>query len=145
MRFRICPPGVILDIFKASQLDIGVVGTDSALAICNAADSLRWLYPAECRNLRKFATDAHSAKQFLSKCANWDRKKALIRFTPRSCGRYLMYKPETVPSSKHLQKDPPNCFGIWGFPSIRLGYQSTDINMIRPGDSKWPFYPLEVT
>lgn len=40
MRFRICPPGVILDIFKASQLDIGrsgrVVGTDSA-EICNAA------------------------------------------------------------------------------------------------------------
>ena len=23
MRFRICPPGVILDIFKANQLDIG--------------------------------------------------------------------------------------------------------------------------
>lgn len=38
-------------------------------------DSLRWLYPAECRNLRKFATDAHSVKRFLSKCANWDRKK----------------------------------------------------------------------
>lgn len=41
MRFRICPPGVILDIFKASQLDIGrfgcLVATDSALAICNAA------------------------------------------------------------------------------------------------------------
>ena len=84
-----------------------------------------------CANLLQMG---HSVKRFRSNCANWDRKKALIRFTPRSCGRYLMYKPETVPSSKHLQKDLPNCFGIWGFPSIRLGYQSTDINIIRPGD-----------
>ena len=143
LRFKICPPGVILDIFKARPLRLKLMamgktwktiqrtfkgpnlGLSTAIVIdmltrsrwvylvmgpWPLSDSLWWLQPAKCRALCQSlaagclsSTNGNPQTLVLIKTAFWylGEKHEQIQTFPtmawiRTCGRYLMYKPETA-------------------------------------------------